>query len=436
MSRMVAIVGRPNVGKSTFFNRLIGKKFSIEDPTEGVTRDRLYGRSDWNGVEFSVIDTGGYLNKSNEDYCQAINQQVLQAIDEADIVLFMVDVQNGITPDDIAISNLLRKKKKNVFLIANKADNIEKHFMSNEFYELGYDKIYPISAINGSGTGDLLDSIVEILAQKEDNYLLPDHLPKFCITGRPNVGKSSLLNALLGQERSIVSPERGTTRDAIHSRYNLFGFDVILIDTAGLRKKSKIDNSVEFYASVRAIRAIEMSDVCMLMIDATRGIEAQDLHIYRIIYENKKGVVVLVNKWDLVKSDHKAMETYKKEISEQLKPFNNVPILFISALNKQRIYRAIEISCLVYQNRQRRIPTHELNEKLLPFFSQNPPPMHKGKKIKIKYITQLHTPYPSFVFFCNHPQYIKENYKRFVEKYIRQLYDFEGVPMILYFREK
>lgn len=436
MSRMVAIVGRPNVGKSTFFNRLVGKKHSIEDPTEGVTRDRIYGRSIWNGIEFSVIDTGGYSNKSNEIYCQAINQQVLQAIDEADIVLFMVDVQTGITPDDIAISDLLRKKQKNVFLIANKADNIEKHFMSNEFYELGYEKIYPISAINGSGTGELLDSIVEILAQKKDDYLLPDNLPKFCITGRPNVGKSSLLNALLGQERSIVSPERGTTRDAIHTRYNLFGFDVLLIDTAGLRKKSKIDNSIEFYASVRAIRAIEMSDVCMLMLDATRGIEAQDLHIYRIIYENKKGVVVLVNKWDLVKSDHKTMETYKMAISERLKPFNNVPILFISALNKQRIYKAIEISYQVYQNRQRRIPTHELNDKLLPFFNQNPPPTYKGKKIKIKYVTQLHTPYPSFVFFCNHPQYVKENYKRFVEKYIRQLYNFEGVPIILYFREK
>lgn len=436
MSRIVAIVGRPNVGKSTLFNRLVGQRLSIEDPTEGVTRDRIYGRSDWNGLEFSVVDTGGYVSDSDDFFNQAIKEQVQQAIEEADLVLFMVDVRSGITPYDTALSDILRASGKKVYVVANKADNTETYLMAGEFYELGFEQVFPISALNGSGTGELLDAIVDVLKQHDDENLFPDTIPKFCITGRPNVGKSSLLNTLLGQQRSIVTPIAGTTRDAIHSRYNLFGYDFILIDTAGLRKKSRIDSAVEYYASVRAIRAIEMSDVCLFMLDATRGVEAQDLHIYRIILENKKGVVVLINKWDLIEKDDKTLNVFHEEISERLQPFNDVPIIFISALTKQRVFRAIETAFRVYQSRSRRIPTHELNEQLLPFLEQNPPPMYKGKRVKIKYITQLHTPYPSFVFFCNHPQYIKEPYKRFVEKYIRQLYDFQGVPIVLYFREK
>ncbi len=435
MNRIVAIVGRPNVGKSTFFNRLVGRRVSIEDSTAGVTRDRIYGKSDWNGIEFSVIDTGGYIEDSDDFIDSAIRNQVNLAIEEADIILFLLDVSEGITPSDEDVAGILRSCKKPVFAVANKADNNQRFLEASEFYSLGFETIWPISAINGSGTGDLLDEVVRLFPKTEDIEEDTD-VPKICIVGRPNAGKSSLLNALLGQERSIVTPIAGTTRDSIHSQYNMFGFDFLLIDTAGMRKRSNVSEDLEFYSYVRAIRAIENSDVCLLMIDAQKGVESQDLSIFRIIMENNKGVVVLVNKWDLIDKETNTSKAFESEIRERLAPFRDVPIVFVSALTKQRIHKALETAFEVFKNRTQRIPTSKLNELLLPVFQETPPPMHKGKRIKIKYITQLPTHYPAFVFFCNLPQYIKDPYKRFVENKLRSMFNFSGVTVKLYFRQK
>jgi GTPase len=435
MGRIVAIVGRPNVGKSTFFNRLVGQRVSIEDPTSGVTRDRIYGKTDWNGVEFSVIDTGGYVFNSDDFFDTAIRSQVQLAIDEADVILFLMDVTEGITPFDEDVARLLRNSEKPVLAVANKADTNQRYLEATEFYSLGFDMVYPISATNGSGTGDLLDDVVNLFP-KEDIEELNEDLPRFCIVGRPNAGKSSLLNALLGTERSIVTPIAGTTRDSINTRYNMFGFDFLLIDTAGMRKKSNVSEDLEFYSYVRAIRSIENSDVCILMIDAERGIESQDLSIFRIIYENNKGVVVLINKWDLVEKETNSAKEFEAHVRERLAPFKDVPVIFTSALTKQRIHKALEVSFEVYKSRSQRITTSKLNEIFLPLIQDNPPPMHKGKRVKVKYITQLPTHYPSFVFFCNMPQYIKDPYKRYIENQIRRLFNFKGVPITLYFRQK
>lgn len=435
MSNIVAIVGRPNVGKSTFFNRLVGRRISIEDPTSGVTRDRIYGKTDWNGIEFSVIDTGGYISESEEFFDVEIKRQVILAIEEADVILFLLDVTEGITPYDEDVSNLLRTCSKPVYAVINKADNNQRYMESNEFYSLGFETLYPISAINGTGTGELLDDLVSNF-KKEEVETEEEVLPKICIVGRPNVGKSSLLNALTGENRSIVTPIAGTTRDSINTRYNQFGFDFILVDTAGMRKRKNVSEDLEFYSYVRSIRAIEESDVCLLMIDATLGIEGQDLSIFRTIVENNKGVVILVNKWDLVEKENNTMKDYEEVIRERLAPFNDVPIVFISALTKQRIFKTLEFAIDVYRNRCLRITTSKLNDTLLPIIEHLPPPMHKGKKVKIKYITQLPTRYPAFVFFCNLPQYIKDPYKRYLENQMRQIYNFEGVPIKLYFRPK
>lgn len=435
MNSIVAIVGRPNVGKSTFFNRLVGQRVSIEDSTAGVTRDRIYGKSDWNGIEFSVIDTGGYIHDSEDFFDKAIRSQVNLAMEEADVILFLLDVSEGITPYDQDMANMLREATKPVVVVANKADNSQRFLESTEFYSLGFDVIYPISAINGSGTGDLLDEVVKHFSPADEKNE-EDDLPKFCIVGRPNSGKSSLLNALLGEERSIVTPIAGTTRDSIHSRYNLFGFDFLLIDTAGMRKRKNVNEDLEFYSYVRAIRAIENSDVCLLMIDAELGVESQDLSIFRTIMDNNKGVIVLINKWDLVEKETNTAKEYEAAVRERLAPFRDVPVLFISALTRQRIHKAIETAFEVYKNRTQRISTSKLNEILLPLFVDNPPPIHKGKRVKVKYITQLPTHYPAFVFFCNLPQYVKDPYKRYVENQIRKIFNFKGVPLKLYFRQK
>lgn len=434
MSNILAIVGRPNVGKSTLFNRLVGQRISIEDSTSGVTRDRIYGKSDWNGIEFSVIDTGGYVFDSDDYFDQEIKRQVKLAIEEADVIIFLLDVTSGITPYDDDVAKLLRTCEKPVFAVINKTDNSQRYLESTEFYSLGFDIIYPISAINGSGTGELLDDVVKLFPDKIMHQ--DTDLPKFCIVGRPNVGKSSFLNALTGEQRSIVTPIAGTTRDAIHTRYNQFGFDFLLIDTAGMRKRKNVEEDLEFYSYVRAIRAIENADVCFLMLDATRGIEGQDLTIFRTIHDNNKGVVILVNKWDLVEKDNQTMREFEALILERLAPFKDIHILFISALTKQRIHKALEMAMLVYKSRTQKISTSKLNELLLPVLDHTPPPMHKGKRIKVKYITQLPTHYPAFVFFCNLPQYIKDPYKRFVENQMRTMFDFKGVPMRIYFRQK
>lgn len=435
MSNIVAIVGRPNVGKSTLFNRLIGSRVSIEDQIAGVTRDRIYGKTDWNGIEFSVIDTGGYIKESNQFFDVEIKRQVNLAIEEADAILFLLDVNEGINPQDENIANLLRTSKKPIYVVVNKADNNQKFHESTEFYALGFEKIYPISANNGTGTGDLLDDVVANFT-KPTIETTENELPKLCIVGRPNAGKSSLLNSLLGTQRSIVTPIAGTTRDPIHSNYNLFGLDFTIIDTAGMRKRKNMNEDLEYYSYIRSIRAIEESDVCLLVIDATLGIEGQDLNIFRMIIENNKGAVILVNKWDLVEKTNNTMKEYENVIKERLAPFNDINVIFISALSKQRILKALETAIDVYKNRIQRISTSNLNENILPIIQQYPPPMYKGKKIKVKYITQLPSKYPAFVLFCNLPQYIKESYKRFLENRIRGLYKLTGVPIKLYFRPK
>ncbi len=435
MRNIIAIVGRPNVGKSTLFNRLTESREAIVDEISGVTRDRNYGTGDWNGKEFSVIDTGGYLMDNEDVFNEEIRKQVMLAIDEADIILFLLDAKEGITGMDEDVADLLRRCKKPVYTVVNKVDNAARLYDVAEFYKLGTGEIFPISSINGSGTGELLDAIVQNMEEKIEDPL-PD-IPKITIVGRPNVGKSSIINAFIGQERNIVTDVAGTTRDSIYTRYNLFGFDFFLIDTAGLRKKGKVSENIEFYSVMRSVRAIENSDVCILMLDATQGLESQDLNIFGLIERNNKGVVIVVNKWDLVEKDTNSTKEYEKLIRAKTAPFSDVPIVFTSATNKQRIFKVLEIAEKVYNNKKRRISTSELNEKILPIVKEdNPPPIYKDKKIRIKYITQLPTQYPAFVLFFNLPKYVKEPYKRFVENRMREMYDFSGVPMKIFFREK
>ena len=435
MSNIVAIVGRPNVGKSTLFNRLTGERKAIVDSISGVTRDRQYGHSDWNGKKFSVIDTGGYVVGSDDTFEQEIRRQVQLAIDEADVILFLVDVREGLTPMDEDVADLLRRTTKKVLLVANKVDDSNMADHVAEFYQLGLGTIYPIAGISGSGTGDLLDAVVADFA--EGDYDTGDNLPRIAVVGRPNVGKSSFINTITGQERNIVTPIAGTTRDSVYTHYNMFGFDFNFVDTAGLRKKSKVEENLEFYSVLRSVRAIENSDVCILMLDASQGLEQQDLNIFSLIARNNKGVVIVVNKWDLIEKDHRTHAEFEKLIRGRIAPFDDVPIVFTSVITKQRIFKVLETARQVYNARSRRIGTAELNERMLPIVKeQNPPPSVKGKWVKIKYVTQLPTPYPQFVFFCNLPQYIRDPYRRFVENRLREMWDFHGVPITIYFREK
>lgn len=436
MAQIVALVGRPNVGKSTLFNRLTGSRLAIVDPTAGVTRDRHYGKCDWNGREFSVIDTGGWIMGSEDVFEEEIRRQVELAVEEASLIIFMVDVAEGITPMDEDVADILRRSGKKVLLAVNKVDNHHRQAEAAMFYSLGMGEIYTLSSASGSGTGDLLDAVVEQLGQAPEEEPTQEQLPRFAVIGRPNVGKSSLINALIGQQRSIVTNVPGTTRDSIYTRYNSFGFDFYLVDTAGLRKKGKVSDDIEFYSVMRSVRAIENSDVCLLLIDATQGFEAQDLNVLTLAARNNKGVVVLVNKWDLVEKDHHTSKEFEQLIRQRTAPFEDIPIIFTSVLTKQRIFKAMETAVEVYRNRSRRITTSQLNEVMLPLIEQNPPPAVKGKYIKIKYVTQLPTPYPSFAFFCNLPQYIREPYARYLENRIRKEWDFSGVPMKIYFRQK
>lgn len=434
MGNILAIVGRPNVGKSTLFNRLTGTRAAIVDPTSGVTRDRHYGHSDWNGIEFSVIDTGGVMVGSEDVFEQAIHRQVELAIEEADTLLFLVDGREGLTPLDEDVAEMIRRSGKRAFLAVNKVDTPNMEPVMAEFYSLGFENTFPLSASNGGGTGDLLDAIVKDF--NNSPIEIPDELPRFTVVGRPNVGKSSFINALLGNERNIVTPVAGTTRDSIFTRYNSFGFDFLLVDTAGLRRKTRVSENLEFYSVMRSIRAIENSDVCFLIIDATMGFEGQDQNIFNLIQKNHKGIVILVNKWDLVERETNTARDYEALIRRNIAPFTDVPIIFTSVINKQRIHKALEVATQVYENRSRHIPTRKLNDTLLPIFAATPPPLYKGKEVKVKYVTQLKMPYPSFVVFCNLPQYIKEPYMRFAENRIRELYDFSGAPMEIYFRKK
>lgn len=434
MSNILAIVGRPNVGKSTFFNRMTASRQAIVEETSGVTRDRHYGKSDWNGVEFSVIDTGGYVVGSEDVFEEEIRKQVNLAIDEADAIIFIVDVKTGLLGMDEDVAQILRKSKKKVFLVANKVDNQNKMAEVAEFYQLGLGEVFAVSAINGGGTGELLDEVVKVFENKTPEEL-PD-LPKFAVVGRPNVGKSSLVNAFLGDERNIVTPVAGTTRDSIYTRYNAFGFDFLLVDTAGLRKKGKVTENIEFYSNLRSVRAIENSDVCFLMIDASEGFESQDQNIFHLIYKNRKGVVIVVNKWDLIEKETKTHLQFENFIKDKIAPFTDVPIVFTSVPKKQRIFKALELGAEVYNNQKLNITTSKLNELLLPIIESNPPPALKGKFVKIKYVTQLKTKFPAFVFFCNMPQYVKEPYKRFIENQLRKQFNFSGVPIQIYFRKK
>ena len=428
------IVGLPNVGKSTFFNRLIQRREAIVDAVSGVTRDRHYGKSDWNGKEFSLIDTGGYVLGSDDVFEAEIDKQVELAIDEADAIIFMVDVESGVTGMDEDVAKLLRKVTKPVFLVVNKVDNAQRAEDAVEFYSLGLGEYYTVASINGSGTGDLLDALVEALPEKET--VVNEELPRFAVVGRPNAGKSSFINALIGEDRYIVTDIAGTTRDAIDTKYNRFGFEFNLVDTAGIRRKSKVKEDLEFYSVMRSVRAIEHSDVCLLVLDATRGFDGQDQNIFWLAERNRKGVVVLVNKWDLVEKDHKTTLEYEKAIRKEMEPFTDVPIIFISTLSKQRIYKAIETAVDVYNNRTKKIKTSVLNEVMLPLIENYPPPANKAKYVKIKYVMQLPTPQPQFAFFCNLPQYVKEPYKRFLENKLREKFDFTGVPVSVYMRKK
>lgn len=436
MANIVAIVGRPNVGKSTFFNRLVEKRQAIMDNVSGVTRDRHYGYAEWIGKYFTVIDTGGYVTGSQDKFESEIRKQVKLAIDEASAIIFMVDCQDGMTGFDKEFANLLRTSKKPILIAANKTDTPDKTNLASEFYELGLDaEIFPISSENGSGTGELLDELVKTFPTEgvED----PDAgIPKIAILGRPNVGKSSLLNALLGTERSIVTDEAGTTRDAIHSYYKMFGQNFILIDTAGVRKKGKVKDDIEFYSVLRSLRALEECDVCIVVIDAERGLEAQDVNIISLATRQGKGIVVMVNKWDLIEKDSKTSEKFKKEIMEKLAPIDYLPIIFASVLTKQRIFQVMEKAVEVFGNKTKKVPTSKINDALLAEIARYPPPATKGKMIQIKYITQVNARFPSFAFFCNLPQYIQESYQRFLENKIRENFDFEGVPVRLIFRKK
>lgn len=437
-SRLVAIVGQPNVGKSTLFNRLIGERTAIVADEPGTTRDRQYGKSEWNGVQFSVVDTGGFLEESDDVFEGEINRQVKIAIEEADLVVFMVDVQAGMNSSDEAVAQLLRRSTKPVVLASNKADNFEMSAYSAEFYSLGLGDPYPISSINGSGTGDLLDRIVELLPESLPDDTVEDNIPRIAIVGRPNAGKSSLVNAFLGEERNIVTNVAGTTRDSIYTKYNKFGHEFNLVDTAGIRRRGKVTEDLEYYSVLRSIRAIEHSDVCVLMLDATVGIEGQDLNIFSIIQKNKKGLIVCVNKWDLLEEKtQQVMDGYISAIRGRLAPFTDFPILFISATEKQRILKVLDMAKEIYDNRKKRIPTALLNSTLLPIIEKTPPPAWKGKYIKIKYVTMLpKVSVPSFVFFANLPQWVKEPYKRFLENQIRENWDFSGTPINVFVREK
>ena len=436
MGNIVAIVGRPNVGKSTLFNRLTESRDAIIHESSGVTRDRHYGKSNWNGKEFSIIDTGGYIIGSEDEFEGEIRKQVTLAIEEADVILFILDVKEGLTSMDEDVASMLRKTKKKVILAANKADNTQRANDHLEFYSLGLGEIYSISAINGAGTGDLLDELVRDF-KNDDSEEIIDTLPKITVVGRPNVGKSSMINALINQDRNIVTDVSGTTRDSVNTRYNLFGFDFLIVDTAGVRKKGKVFEDIEFYSVMRSIRSIEASDVCILMLDASQGIEAQDLNLFSLIQRNNKGVVIVVNKWDLVEKETNTSKEFERKIRERIAPFTDVPIIFTSVINKQRIFKVLETAKKVYESRTIRIPTSELNDKILPIVKdENPPPAHKGKYIKVKYVMQLKTAYPQFVFYCNLPQYIRDPYKRYIENRMREIYDFNGVPITIYFREK
>ena len=434
MGNIVAIVGRPNVGKSTFFNRLIQKRQAIVDSVSGVTRDRHYGKTDWNGQEFSVIDTGGYIIGSDDIFEAEIRKQVDLAIDESNAILFLVDAQQGVTDMDMTVAKHLRKSDKPVFLVANKVDNGQIMQEAVELYSLGMGDYFCISSINGSGTGELLDELISKLP--ETDMQEESDLPRFAIVGRPNVGKSSFVNALVGEDRNIVTDIAGTTRDSLDTHYTKFGHDFVLVDTAGVRKKKKVSEDLEFYSVMRSIRSIEYSDVCLLLIDATLGFESQDQSIFHLADKNKKGIVILVNKWDLVEKDTQSTKEYEAVIREKIAPFTDIPILFISALTKQRLLKALEIAIKVSQDRKARIKTSKLNEVMLPFIEQNPPPAIKGKYIRIKFCTQLPTKTPTFAFFANLPQYIKDPYKRYIENKLRESFDFNGVPLQIFFRKK
>ena len=432
---LVAIVGRPNVGKSTLFNRLVGNRQAIVDSTAGTTRDRHYGKTDWCGREFSIIDTGGYSVNSDDIFEDEIRKQVMLAIEEADVILFMVEVGTGVTDLDMMMAEVLRRAKKRTILVCNKVDNYDLIYSSNDFYSLGLGDPFCISSMSGSGTGDLMDEILKHLPEDCSAEELDD-LPRITIVGRPNVGKSSLTNTLLGTDRNIVTNIAGTTRDSIHTRYNKFGMDFYLVDTAGMRKKGKTMEDLEFYSVMRSIRAIEASDVCILMLDAQQGLESQDLNIHNLIVRNRKGCVIVVNKWDLIEKGNNTMKEWKEALEKRLAPFNDIPIIFTSALNKQRILDVLQTAIRVYESRSRRIPTSEFNDYMLPIIEETPPPSTKGKYIRIKYAMQLPTPTPQFVFFCNLPQYIRENYRRFLENHLREHWDFSGVPIQIYFRQK
>lgn len=436
MSSLVAIVGRPNVGKSTLFNRLIGSRQAIVTEIAGTTRDRQYGHTSWTGRDFSIVDTGGWVSGSDDIFEAEINKQVEIAIEEANVILFVVDVMNGMVDLDREVADLLRRSKKPILLVANKADTFEIGYQAAEFYALGLGDPYSISAINGSGTGDLLDAIVNVLPPESSAIELKE-LPRLAIIGRPNAGKSSLINAFIGEERNIVTNQAGTTRDSIYTEYNKFGLNFYLVDTAGIRKKGKVQEDLEYYSVIRSIRAIENSDVCIALIDATRGIESQDVNILSLVMRNSKGLVVCVNKWDLVEEkSNQAIRVFEEAIRARLAPFSDFPILFISALTKQRIFKVLETANAVYERRSKRIPTHQLNEVLLPIIEATPPPSWKGKYIKIKYVAQLPTAVPSFAFYANLPQWVKEPYKRFLENKIRENWDFSGIPINIFIREK
>jgi GTP-binding protein len=435
MSAIVAIVGRPNVGKSTLFNRLIQRREAIVDTVSGVTRDRHYGKSDWNGVEFSVIDTGGYVKGSDDVFESEIDKQVELAIDEADAIIFMVDVESGVTGMDEDVAKLLRKVKKPVLLAVNKVDNGKRAEDAVEFYALGLGEYFTIASTSGSGTGDLLDALVKVLPEKEKNT--DDELPRFAVVGRPNAGKSSFINALIGEERYIVTDIPGTTRDSIDTKYNRFGFEFNLVDTAGIRRKAKVREDIEFYSVMRSVRAIEHSDVCIIIMDATRGFDGQVQNIFWLAQRNNKGIVILVNKWDLVEDkETNTIKQYTQKIKEAMEPFTDVPIVFISVLTKQRIFKAIETAVQVFENRNRKIATRKFNDVMLPLIENYPPPAYKGKYVKIKFCTQLPTPYPQFAFFCNLPQYVRDPYKRFLENKLRESFDFSGVPISIFMRKK
>ena len=433
MGNIIAIVGRPNVGKSTLFNRLIGQRKSIVDDVSGVTRDRQYGTSNWNGKEFTVVDTGGFVKKTDDVFEKAIRSQVQIAIQEATVIIFMVDVTTGITDLDEEVANMLRKTDKMVYLVVNKADNQQRLMDANEFWSLGFENTYFLSAIQGSGTGELLDEAVTHIEERED---ATDGLPKIAIVGQPNVGKSSFVNALLGEDRNIVTQIAGTTRDSIHSHYKKFDKEFLLIDTAGLRKKAKVHEDLEFYSVMRAINAIEESDICILMIDVNEGMNAQDLAIFSLITKRNKGVVILANKWDLTEKETNTLRDSEAKIKERLSPFSDVPIIFTSVLEKQRIFNAVEAALVVYENRQRKITTSKLNEVMQEAMERNPPPAHRGKFIKIKYVTQLPTYFPAFAFFCNYPKHVKDSYKQYLENQLREHFDLSGVPIAIYFRSK